>query len=204
MLGAGMIAVVDCLYAPSIIFFSILWLNESLTLWQIIGVILIVSAVLTATGESSEKPEKKKTILLGILFGVLAILTMTMGLVMIKPVLDRSPLIWTTQMRMIGGLLSLVVILAFNPRRKAIIKSVFVRSHWWYTLMGSWLGGYAATMMWLAGMKFTQASVASALNQTSNIFIFIFAAFFLKERITRFKLAGIILGMIGAVLVILA
>jgi len=159
---------------------------------------------LTATGESSEKPENKKTILLGILFGVLAILTMTMGLVMIKPVLDRSPLIWTTQMRMIGGLLSLIVILAFNPRREAIIKSVFVRSHWWYTLMGSWLGGYAATMMWLAGMKFTQASVASALNQTSNIFIFIFAAFFLKERITRFKLAGILLGMIGAVLVILS
>jgi len=55
--------------------------------------------------------------------------------------------------------------------------------------------------LWLAGMKYAQASTASALNQTSNIFIFIFAALLLKERITPLRLIAIIVGVAGAVMV---
>jgi drug/metabolite transporter (DMT)-like permease len=56
-------------------------------------------------------------------------------------------------------------------------------------------------VLWLAGMKYTQAATAAALNQTSNIFIFIFAAILLKERITAVRLVAIGLGVAGALLV---
>jgi drug/metabolite transporter (DMT)-like permease len=56
--------------------------------------------------------------------------------------------------------------------------------------------------VWLAGMKYTQASIASALNQTSTIFIFIFAAIFLKESINLKRTIGIILAFIGSFLVL--
>jgi drug/metabolite transporter (DMT)-like permease len=56
--------------------------------------------------------------------------------------------------------------------------------------------------IWLAGMKYTQASIASALNQTSTIFIFIFAALFLKEPINLKRTIGIILAFIGSFLVL--
>jgi drug/metabolite transporter (DMT)-like permease len=56
--------------------------------------------------------------------------------------------------------------------------------------------------VWLAGMKYTQASIASALNQTSTIFIFIFAAILLKERITLGRIIGIILAFFGTFLVL--
>jgi drug/metabolite transporter (DMT)-like permease len=50
-------------------------------------------------------------------------------------------------------------------------------------------------------MKYTQASIAAALNQTANVFIFIFAALLLREPITRRRTLGIVLGFTGAVLV---
>ena len=45
------------------------------------------------------------------------------------------------------------------------------------------------------------ASTAAALNQTSNIFVFIFAALMLKEAINREKIIGIVMGMAGVFLV---
>ena len=74
---------------------------------------------------------------------------------------------------------------------------------WKYMVPGSILGTYIALMFWIGGMKYAPASIASALNQTNNIFIFILAALFLKERITRDKIAGIIMAVIGVFLVIL-
>jgi drug/metabolite transporter (DMT)-like permease len=55
--------------------------------------------------------------------------------------------------------------------------------------------------VWIAGMKHTQASIASALNQMSTIFIFVLAAIFLKEKVTRTKLLAVVLAMLGALLV---
>ena len=68
-------------------------------------------------------------------------------------------------------------------------------------MSGSFAGGYLAMVFWLAGMKFTFASIAAALNQTSNIFVFIFAALLLKEKVTAVRVAAIVLGVGGALLV---
>ncbi|HHS50722.1 MAG TPA: hypothetical protein ENN07_06355 [candidate division Zixibacteria bacterium] len=56
-------------------------------------------------------------------------------------------------------------------------------------------------MLWLAGMKFTQLSTVAVLQQTSNIFVFIFAALILKEKMTPLRILGIFLAVGGAVLV---
>jgi drug/metabolite transporter (DMT)-like permease len=56
-------------------------------------------------------------------------------------------------------------------------------------------------LVWLAGMKYTQVSIASALNQTSNVFVFILAAMLLKEPVNLIRIVAIILGFAGAVIV---
>ena len=63
------------------------------------------------------------------------------------------------------------------------------------------MGAYVAMIFWLGGMKYTQASTAASLNQTSSIFIFIFAYFILKEKMSLKKIIGVVLAVAGALLV---
>jgi drug/metabolite transporter (DMT)-like permease len=65
LLGAGLTAIVDCLYSPFIIGLSIIWLRESLTFVQIIGVLLIVSAILIGTGITKSEGISRKNLVLG-------------------------------------------------------------------------------------------------------------------------------------------
>lgn len=204
LIGAGMTAIVDCMYSPFIIGLSILWIDESMSVFQIVGVVLIISAILTATRKKGRGNISRRDMLLGLLYGVLGMGTMAVGIVMIKPLLDRSPLLWVTEIRLVGGLVVLIILLLFNPRRKAIMSTALTTTGWKYTFFGSLMGTYLALMLWLGGMKFTKASIAAALNQTSNIWIFIFAAILLKERINLLKSIGILLAVAGVFLVMYA
>jgi len=115
--------------------------------------------------------------------------------------LDRSPLLWATEIRLIGGCLGLYVQLFFHKRSGPILRSLLTTASWKYTVLGSFLGAYVAMVLWIGGMKYTQASTAAALNQTSNVFVFLFAALFLKEKITLLRLAAIFTAVIGVFLV---
>ncbi len=203
-LGASLTAIVDCFYSLSIIGLSIIWLNERLTVLQVIGAILIISALLVATQKNGRGAAiGRRDLLIGILYGILSMFIVAVSIVMIKPLLERSSLLWASEIRIIGGVIVLLLILLFLPARRRIISSIFSLKSWGYTLWGSFIGGYLSQILWLAGMKFTQASVAAALNQTSTIFIFIFAALLLKEPINKQRILGIILAVFGAFLVML-
>jgi len=201
LLGAGLSAIVDCLYSPFIILLSVSFLGERLGWVQIAGVCMIISAVLTVTGVNGRGTVERRTLVRGGLWGAGAMATMAVGIVMVKPVLDRSPLLWAAEIRFIGGCLALYVQLFFHKRSSSILRSLLTTASWKYTVLGSFLGAYVAMVLWVGGMKYTQASTAAALNQTSNVFIFLFAALFLKEKITLLRLVAILAAVIGVFLV---
>jgi drug/metabolite transporter (DMT)-like permease len=201
LLGAGLTAIVDCLYSPFIIGMSMLFLAERLSVLQGVGAALVVAAVLAASLEWHRGLINRRDLVVGIAYGVAGLAAMAVGIVMIKPLLERSPLFWATEVRVVGGVIALAAILLFHRRRRAILSSVVKTRGWHYLLGGSFVGAYLAMVLWLAGMKYAQASVAAALNQTSNVFIFIFAALLLREPITRRRTLGIILGFAGAIMV---
>lgn len=201
LLGAGLTAVVDCLYSPFIIALSLPVLAEKLTPLQGAGAALVVAAVLVASLEWRKGLISRRELAWGIFYGILGLAAMAVGIVAIKPLLERSPLLWATEIRVIGGVAALAVILSLHRGRRAILSSVLSARGRGYMLGGSFVGAYLAMALWLAGMKYTQASIAAALNQTANVFIFIFAALLLHEPITRRRTLGIILGFAGAILV---
>ena len=91
--------------------------------------------------------------------------------------------------------------LVVHPRRRRIFHATFNPKNWKAMIPGSLLGGYGALIVWMGGMKYATASVASALNQVTSVFIFVFGLIFLKEKATPFKLASLGLAVAGAVLV---
>lgn len=201
LLGAELSAIVDCLYSPFIIGLSVVFLYESMTGLQIFGVFLIVSTVLGVSGTGDRKHISRHDLILGVLFGVLAMAFMAVGIVMIKPLLDRSPLLWVVEVRLLAGCVGLGIYLLFHPGRGKIISSVLSVRNWQYMLPGSFLGAYLSMIVWMGGMKYTQASIAAALNQTSNVFVFILAAILLKEPVNAIRIIAIILAFAGAVIV---
>jgi drug/metabolite transporter (DMT)-like permease len=200
-LGAGLTGIVVCLYSPFIIVFSYLWLHEYLAHVQLIGVLLIISAILITTIQRSTTAVTKTRIVSGVSYGIIASAAMAVGVVLMKPLLDTHPVIWVAEIRLIGGISVLALVLLFHPRRERIVHSLLKTHNWPYTISGSFLGAYLAMIIWIAGMKYTQATVASALNQTSTIFIFIFAGLILKEPMTLRRTFGIVLAFMGAFLV---
>ncbi|MBN2542022.1 DMT family transporter [bacterium] len=201
LLGAGLSSIVTCLYSPLIILLSVIFLGEKLTIIQLLGVACVVVAVLVVSFEKNKSSARRRDIILGIILGVIAALAMAVGVVVFKPVLDNAPLLWVTEVRLVGGLITLVVILPLFRNRKKIISSIFIKEGRKFMVSSSFVGAYLAMILWVAGMKYTQASIASALNQTSNVFIFIFAAFILHEKVTARRVVGIIIAFIGAALV---
>lgn len=201
LLGAGLSAVVDCLYSPSIILLSFFWLGESLSLIQMIGLVMIISAVMTVSRSDKNGHISRKNLIWGIFWGALAMATMAIGIVMIKPLLSTAPFLMLTELRLAGGMIILLAIIPFYPRWTTMMMPRLNRRGFGYLIGASFVGAYLAMILWLAGMKFTTTSIAAALNQTSNIFIFVFAAMFLKEPITPRRTVGIVLGVVGALIV---
>jgi drug/metabolite transporter (DMT)-like permease len=201
LLGAGLTAIVDCLYSPFVILFSILFIGEKMALRQVLGVIFILSAVLLISQKKEEGTPSRKNLVLGIGLGTMAMVTMAGGIVMIKPLLASSPVLWTIFLRIGAATLVLTGFLAFHPRRGPICGPLAVLSRWRIMVPASILGAFVANIAWIAGMKLTRASVAAPLNQLNTIFIFILAAIFLREKVTKGKMIAVVLATIGAYLV---
>jgi drug/metabolite transporter (DMT)-like permease len=51
----------------------------------------------------------------------------------------------------------------------------------------------------MGGFKYTQASVASAFNQTASLFTFILAVWILREPVTKRALMGLAWGLLGVI-----
>ncbi|MCK4941269.1 DMT family transporter [candidate division WOR-3 bacterium] len=201
-LGAGLTGIVVCMYSPFIIVFSYFLLNESLTNLQLMGALLIIIAVLTSTIQRKPENVAKKNVIYGVTYGILASAAMAVGVVIMKPLLDTYSVIWVAEIRLLGGLVTLLLILLCHPRRRGIMNSLLKTHNWHYVMGGSFFGAYLAMIVWIAGIKYTQASIASALNETSTIFIFIFAGLILKEPMNLRRTIGIVLAFIGAFLVL--
>ena len=200
-IGAGLSAIVASMYSPFIITLSVIWLKERLTLLQVVGALMIISAVLSTARLKHREKISRPDLLWGILWGVLATAATAVGIVMIKPALEQTSLLWAVEVRLLAGLVSLAIVALFHPLGRKMFSPIFSKRGWGYTLSSSFLGAYLTMFVWLAGMKFTQASIASALNQTSIIFVFIFGAIFLHEPITSRRTLAIMLAVSGIFLI---
>jgi drug/metabolite transporter (DMT)-like permease len=199
-LGASLVAIVDCFYSPFVIGMSFVLLGERLTTWQFIGAALVVSAVLTVSREKRTGRADRKNLAVGIVLGVLAMFFVALGIVMVKPVLGTVSVFWATLVRLVGGAVSLGIAIPFLRERRDILRPLLVKANWKAMVPASFFGSYLSLMLWMGGMKYAPASVAAVLNQLNTIFIVIIAAVFLKERLTAWKIAAVVMAFLGAYL----
>jgi drug/metabolite transporter (DMT)-like permease len=199
-LGASLVAIIDCFYSPFVIGLSFILLGEKLEAWQLLGAGLVVSAVLTVSKDKRAEKLDGKNLVVGILYGVLAMFFVALGIVMVKPVLETVSVVWATLVRLDGGTVALLLLVPFLRGRRAIFAPLADRANWKALVPASFFGSYLSLLLWMGGMKYAKVSVAAVLNQLNTIFIVIIAAVFLKERLTGWKIAAVVLAFVGAYL----
>ncbi len=199
-LGASLWAVVDCLYLPFIILISALLLDESIGLRGILGALLVIAAIAADACSGSSVVISRQDLKTGLCFGVLAVVLIAGSVVMVKPLLEQTHVLWASFVRLLAGVAGLFVLGLIHADRRVILGALVPSAAWKMVLPASIVGNYLAMLAWLAGFKYTLVSVAAILNQLSTIFTFILAAIFLREPVTLPRLVAILLAVSGALL----
>lgn len=201
--GAGITAIIDCLYSPSVVLFAFVLIGERLGSWQLGGMVVVVSGVLIASRHAPPPGTTARRLLAGVILGSLGMAILGIAIVIAKPVLERSPVIWATAMRQIGCELVLLPAAAVATRRREFFAVFKPARRWRYMVPASLLGSYGSLILWIAGMKYTEAGSAAIVNQSSSIFVLVFATLFLKEAFTTRKLIACTLAVVGILMVTL-
>jgi len=203
LIGVGLISIVDCAYSPFVILFAAALLCEQLALPHYVGAGLIVVGVFVASRHKLPVGRTRGQIVFGMSLAVVAVSMMAFGIVIAKPIIEGMSLVWATTVRMVGGtvFLALFALLGRNWRTHwHIFKPT---PHWRIALPASVLGTYICMILWVAGFKYTNASVAGVLNQTSVVFAAVFAVFLIREEFGPRKIAALSLSLTGVIIVTL-
>ena len=223
-LGAGRSAIVDCLYSPFIILCSFMYLHEPIGPSLLIAMLLMTTAILVGAwrpdtpginrnrppplippplmgeGRVEDSSSEHRQIRYGIFLGIASMLMMAVGIVLAKPVLDRSGPWWATTVRLLGGTAVLLVQASFRKHRHEVARCFRPGPLWKVTVPASIIGGFLAMLFWIMGMKYTYTNVAGILNQSSTVFILVLATIFLEEPLTPRKVIAIALGVAGGII----
>lgn len=203
--GASLTAIIECLYSLFVIFLSRLFLDEKMRLRQLFGVGLILAAIILISWRRQKNSEivqfnfRANHLIAGLIAGSLSMFFMATGIVMIKPLLREIPIFWVAAIRMSAGAFFLFLSFPFWQRRKLLLP-LSRPSNWGIMIVATIIGAYGGILAWVAGMKYTYASIAAALNQLSSIFIFLLAVIFLKERVTTLRILALLIAFVGAFL----
>lgn len=202
-LGASLQALADCAYAPSIAFVGFLMFGEILSAWEIVGGIFVLFGVFVGATMTAEI-KNPKDLWIGILLAAGAHIIMAIGILMVRDIFREESLIWVCSFRFFIGALAMYIyaVIRFPGRVRETLFLGFLRPDMWRTMIPmTMLGPFLATLFWMAGFKYLEAGRAAIFNQMSTVFIIILAYFLLGENLSRRKLIGVVLALVGALLV---
>lgn len=203
LLGAGRTGVIGSLLSPFVILVSAIYLGERLSPGQWGGFALVMAGILVVTLKRYRSEVAPENLKLGLIIGVVAMATMALGVVMVKPLLEQGPFFWVITVRLAGGVAAQLLVLGGRrswTRTLAIYRSP---QPWAMTLFACFLGGFAGSVLWLAGYMLIPASEASIYNEAQVIFLVLFAWWFLREPLDLRKALGVALTLAGVLTMLL-
>jgi drug/metabolite transporter (DMT)-like permease len=203
LIGAGRTGAIGALLSPCVILFSALYLGERLGLAQWAGFALVMAGILVVTLKRYRTEVSTTELRRGLLIGVAAMVTMALGVVMVKPQLEQGPFLWVVTIRLAGGVAAMLLLTAWRRQWRTLWNSYRKPHPWAMTLFACVLGGYLGSLFWLAGYKLIPASEAAVYNESQLIFMVLFAWWFLKEPIDRRRTLGVGFILVGVLVMLL-
>jgi drug/metabolite transporter (DMT)-like permease len=202
-IGASKVAIVDTVYAPSVVLLAWALLGEVPSAWFLVGAALVLAGVALATVERGALRVEARAEWAGMLLAGAAVLSTSIAVILAKPVLETSGLVEVTATRLGFGVLGQAVWLTGSGGWKRALAVFVPGPVWWTLLPGAVLGAYVSMMLWLGGYKWADASVAAVLNQMATVYMLAMAAGILRETLRPAQVVGALVAAAGAVWIVL-
>ena len=200
-IGAGRTAIVASLYSPFVVMLSIVFLGESLAAGQWLGFVLVLVGILIVVYQKHYSEVEVEARIKGLLLAAGSVFLTAAGVVAMKPLLDSDGFFWMVGLRLLAGTLGMVLWLMLTQKLTSFVTEITAESHRWHIIIpAAVVGTYLALMFWLAGFKYADASVASVLNETANVFIVLMAWIFLKEHFGLRRAVGVTFTFTGVLI----
>jgi drug/metabolite transporter (DMT)-like permease len=201
-LGAYAVVVLLMLGQVLTVILAVIILGEQLSLTEQFGIALTISGVGLVLFIQSRNEPPSKSRPLGIFYGLLSILCMSVSLLIAKPVLDSVSSIEATFVRMLSGMLGIWLfgtvarqLSGFSePFRDIKLVGRFIMAVCVVTFGGFWLS--------LVSVKYLDVSIANTLNSTEPLFVLPLAVIFLKERVSLMTVIGTLIATAGVVVLV--
>jgi drug/metabolite transporter (DMT)-like permease len=202
--GAARVALVDTTYAPMMVGMSWLFLGETLRPAFLVGAVAVLIGVSLATLDlRAAFARGQGHVLVGMLYAFGAIVGTALGVMLSKPVLERSALVEVTFTRLVAGNVALLLFVAARGQWEELRLAYTPAPVWKNLLPASIVGTYLSLLFWLGGFKWGDASVAAVLNQLATVYILALARLVLDETLHRRQIAGAGLAALGALVIVL-
>lgn len=205
-LGAGRLTVVECAYSPAVVLFGVLLLDEVPTAGFGLGAVLVVAglAVVTRPGRGASDDAPGDAPVAGALFGLGAMVTVALAIVLAKPAFATGSLAEVALIRLIAGTVAQLLWILPDAGRRETLRVLAPGPLWPRLLPATILGSWVSTFLWVGGFKYTDASVAAVLNQTTTVITLLLARGLLGEPLTARRVTAVALGFGGALCVVLS
>ena len=195
------------LAAPFTVILNILALQQKMSLIEITGCILVFIGVVVAISYGNSKNNNHRweliegSIKIGILFGILAALCQSIGLIMMKPILDQGadPIASAAIRCTISALL---LSLTYISKSNLIGSNInFTTSTILKTIISGFLGMALGMSLLLIALQKADAGIVATLSSTSPIMI-LFLIWILTKKIPSIGAwIGTIIAIIGTGLI---
>ena len=177
-------------------------LGERLQVLHIAGILLAVFGIMFVI-RSDVPRQREKAGGFGILAAVLATLGQAGGVLLSKAGMLSLDAVPAAQIRLIGGVLGMAVLLFFLRQWKSVPAVLKEQKGRLVITTNVMLGTLVGMVLSMVAIKLTQVAVASILTSLMPVMILPISAFLLKEKVSLAEVIGAIITVLGVSLLFL-
>ncbi|MFH0734110.1 MAG: DMT family transporter [bacterium] len=207
LIGARLSMLLMCLAPIIAAFFAYIFLNENISNWGIVGVVVtFIGILLVLIQKQDSNIKKNKHIYKGIFFAFMAAVGQGAGLIFAKLAFNEGEIngFFATFIRLGASLILFYPILFFSNKLKNPIKKfknnkkAFV-----YSSVGAVIGPYLGITLSLIAISHTYVGVASTLMSTVPIIMLPIVWIFYKEKLSFRSIVGAVVAVAGITILFL-
>lgn len=176
---------------------SYLLFGETLSLYKVVGMLLVIGGIMLVIGGKGEG-KAPHALGRGLLFAFLAALAQALSNVTSKMGLGHVNPLGATQIRLIGGAVGIIAMLAIGRRWQDLGAVLRAPNGRLTILSGAVIGTLLGVVLSMAALQMTKAAVASTLMTTMPVLILPISRFVLKEQLHARDIAGAIICVLGS------